>query len=53
MRVKTVTYTTWVIAVTAVLAGISFLMLALSMHHATRSAHGGGGSGYGFHDGDF
>lgn len=62
-RAKTVTYATWVTAVTAVLAAISFLMLALSLHHATRSAvhthiisgnvtGGGGDTSLGFHDGD-
>ena len=50
MSVKTVTYAAWVTAVTAVLAAISFLILALALHHSTRSALSGGT--YGFHDGD-
>jgi hypothetical protein len=50
LKISAITYTGWVAAITAVLAGISFLMLALSMHHSTRSA---GGNGFGFHDGDY
>jgi hypothetical protein len=53
-------YASWVTAVTAVFATISFIMLALSLHHSMRSAAGhqnitgsGGGSGLGFHDGDY
>jgi hypothetical protein len=49
LKAKTITYVTWVTVVTAVIATLSFLMLALSMHHSTRSA---GGTGFGFHDGD-
>jgi hypothetical protein len=52
LRAKTISYATWV---TAVLAAISFLMLALSMHHSTRSAANSDTASYngrGYHDGD-
>ena len=51
-------YSTWVTAAIAVLAAISFLMLALALHHATRNAvhHDAismsDGGTLGFHDGD-
>jgi len=50
MSAKTVTYAAWITVVTAVLAAISFLMLALSLHHSTRGAISGGTTG--FHDGE-
>ena len=56
LTAKTISYASWITAVTAILAAISFIMLALSLHHSTRSAlgaHGGGGkASLGFHDGD-
>jgi len=54
MNMKTATYLSWVTAVTVTLAAISFIMLALSLHHSTRSAAGqhSGGGNLGFHDGD-
>ncbi len=58
----TVMYGYWVTATTAVFAAVSFVMLALSLHHSTRSVaghhaisvnlSGGGGTGLGLHDGD-
>src|SRR6266496_2154935 len=40
LSTKTLMYVSWVTAVTAILAAISFIMLALLLHHSTRSAVG-------------
>ncbi len=55
MNMKTAMYLSWVTAVTVTLSAISFIMLALSLHHSTRSAagqHAVSNIGMGFHDGD-
>jgi hypothetical protein len=60
LKVKAVIYASWVTAATAVLAAFSFIMLALSLHHSTRSlasnshttsSSSGGISILGMHDG--
>jgi hypothetical protein len=54
MRATTVMTKYWVIAATAVLAAITFLLLAMSLQHSIRSADPGNGNGnaYGVGNGE-